>query len=436
MATEYVCDNIAVNGEGHLTFAGMDTLSLAAEYGTPLYLTDEERIRHNCRVYKEAFARYFPEGSCPAYASKAASYKEIYRIMTEEDMHVDVASCGELYTALKAGYDLKNAYYHGNNKTDEDIRFAMDHGIGCFVADNEEEVLALEREAAERGIRQRIMLRITPGIDPHTYAAISTGQVDSKFGAAIETGQARALAIMTLAQPHIELDGFHCHIGSQVFAEDVFERTAKVMLEFIAEIRELTGYEAPMLDLGGGYGVRYVSTDPYLNISEKISDVAAVLHSECERLGLKVPAIMMEPGRSIVADAGMTLYTAGTVKRIPGYKNYVSVDGGMTDNPRYALYGARYTVFAAGRMNETAETEFTIAGHNCESGDVIQERVRLPENVGRGDTIAVCTTGAYNYSMASNYNRYGRPAMIMLKDGKARTVIRRETLDDLLQWDV
>ena len=294
MATEYVCDNIAVNSEGHLTFAGMDTLSLAAEYGTPLYLTDEERIRHNCRVYKEAFARYFPEGSCPAYASKAASYKEIYRIMAEEDMHVDVASCGELYTALKAGYDLKNAYYHGNNKTDEDIRFAMDHGIGCFVADNEEEVRALEREAAERGIRQRIMLRITPGIDPHTYAAISTGQVDSKFGAAIETGQARALAVMTLAQPHIELDGFHCHIGSQVFAEDVFERTAKVMLEFIAEIRELTGYEAPMLDLGGGYGVRYVSTDPYLNIGEKISDVAEVLRTECERLGLKMPAIMME----------------------------------------------------------------------------------------------------------------------------------------------
>ena len=436
MTTEFVCDNIAVNEKGHLTFAGRDTLDLAAQYGTPLYLTDEERIRHNCRIYKEAFAKYFPEGSCPAYASKAASFKAIYRIMAEEKMHVDVASCGELYTALKAGYDLKDAFFHGNNKTDADIHFAMDNGIGCFVADNEEEVLAVEREAAARGIRQRILLRITPGIDPHTYAAISTGQGDSKFGAAIETGQAETLARMTLSQEHIQLDGFHCHIGSQVFAEDVFERTVKVMLEFIASIKEKTGYEAPMLDLGGGYGVRYVTTDPYLDIGEKIASVAEVLKAECARLGLKVPAIMMEPGRSIVADAGMTLYTAGTVKRITGYKNYVSIDGGMTDNPRYALYGARYTVLAAGKMLEENGTEFTIAGHNCESGDVIQEKVPLPDSMGRGDIVAVCTTGAYNYSMASNYNRYGRPAMIMLAKDREYTAIRRETLDDLLQWDV
>ena len=432
----FVCDNIAVSEQGNLTFAGYDTAALAAQYGTPLYLLDEDRIRQNCRIYLEAFRKHFGSGSLPLYASKANSFKQIYRIMQEEGMGIDVVSCGEIYTALQAGYDVGNAYFHSNNKTDEDIRFAMEHGVGYFVVDNVEEIRVIESEAAARNIRQKVLLRLTPGIDPHTYAAVDTGQVDSKFGTAIETGQAAEAVRYTLAQPHVELVGFHCHVGSQVFAEDVFERASVVMLEFIAEMRKTLGYTAKVLDLGGGYGVRYVDSDGYLDIGEKIADVAKAVKETCARLGIPEPAILMEPGRSIVADAGMTLYTVGTVKQIPGYKNYVSIDGGMTDNPRFALYGSRYTCYIANRMKEACTLECSLVGRCCESGDIIQENVKFPETVGRGDIAAVCTTGAYNYSMASNYNRIGRPPVVMLAGGESYIAVKRETLDDLIRLDV
>mgnify|MGYP004621668399 CR=1 FL=1 len=426
-----ICENISVRN-GHLLFAGQDTVQLAAQYGTPLYLLDEDYIRRQCRVYQNAFKKHFGPGSRPLYASKANAFKRIYEIMTEEGMGIDVVSPGEIYTAMQAHYDLSRAYFHGNNKTDEDIAYAMDCGVGYFVADNREEVAAIEAEAARRGIRQRVLLRLTPGIDPHTYEAIATGKVDSKFGSAIETGQAEEITCFTLQQPHIQLLGFHCHLGSQVFGEDVFERAADIMLHFIADMEARHGYKAQQLDLGGGYGVRYVESDPQLDVDTQVGQVAAVIKDVCARLHMDMPEIHMEPGRSIVGEAGMTLYTCGTVKRIPGYKNYVSIDGGMSDNPRYALYRAAYTCLAAGRMDESCGMTASVVGRCCESGDIIQENVPLPASVCRGDIIAVCSTGAYNYSMASNYNRLPRPPIVMLRGGSESYVaVRRESFADM-----
>ena len=433
---KFVCGNISVNSQSHLTFAGQDTTTLAAQYGTPLYLMDEDRIRHNCRTYTEAFRKYFGEGSFPLYASKANAFKQIYRIVKDEGRGIDVVSVGEIYAAIQAGFPLENAFFHSNNKTDDDIAYAIDCGIGYFVVDNIEEIDAIEEKAAERGIKQKILLRLTPGIDPHTYAAVNTGKVDSKFGAAIETGQAEEFAVYTLAQPHIEMRGFHCHVGSQVFAENVFERAAVAMLEFIAMMREKHDYTARQLNLGGGYGVRYVADDANIDIAQKIGDVATTVNAACERLNIPVPAIIMEPGRSIVADAGMTLYTVGAVKTIPGYKSYVSVDGGMTDNPRFALYGSRYTCLAANKMRAETSLTCSLVGRCCESGDIIQENVSFPADIGRGDIVAVCTTGAYNYSMASNYNRIPRPPIVMLRSGESYVAVRRETPEDLTSLDL
>ena len=432
----FVCENIGVNAENHLTFAGQDTLRLAEQYGTPLYLMDEDRIRHNCRLYLDAFRASFRPWSLPVYASKAAAFKQICRIVAEEGMGVDVCSPGEIATAAAAGVDMAATLFHSNGKTDEDIRFALDRGVGCFVVDNTEELLALEAEAEKRGVAQRILLRLTPGIDPHTYAAVDTGRVDSKFGVAIETGQGEEFLRLALRLKHIQLMGFHCHVGSQVFGEDVFERSAVVMLEFIADMAKKTGYQAMILDLGGGYGVPYVAEDPVIDIPAKIASVGKTVRETCARLNITEPAVMMEPGRSIVADAGMTLYRVAAVKRIPGYKSYVTIDGGMTDDPRYALYGSRYTVLAAARCGEKADFRCTLAGRCCESGDLIQENILLPESVCRGDVIAVCTTGAYNYSMASNYNRIPRPALVAIENGVPHLMVRRETFEDLVEREL
>ena len=433
--SDFICENISVNAAGHLCFGGQDTAALAAQYGTPLYLMDEDRLRHNMRVYTEAFRRHFPAGSRVLYASKANAFRQIYRIAQEEGLGVDVVSAGEIQTAHAAGFDMALAYFHSNNKTDADIRFAMDRGVGCFVVDGEDELRAINAEAVRRGVKQKLLLRLTPGIDPHTYAAVDTGRVDSKFGSAVETGQAETFTALALSLPGVDLAGFHCHVGSQVFDEDVFERAGAVMLTFIAMIREKYGYAARELDLGGGYGVPYVASDGTVDIGARLGEVAASLRAQCERLGIPAPALLMEPGRSIVADAGMTLYTAGSVKRITGYKNYVSVDGGMTDNPRFALYGSKYTCYAAEKMNEENTLRCDLVGRCCESGDVIQPDIRMPESIRRGDLVAVCTTGAYNYSMASNYNRIPRPPIVMLRGGESYVAVRRETPEDLIALD-
>ena len=426
-------DNIGRTPEGVLTIAGQEVTRLAAEYGTPLYLMDEQRIRSNCRMYLKAFRENFPEGSLPLYASKAASFKQIYRIMAEEGMGVDVVSSGELYTALAAGFPAERIHFHGNCKTDADIAYGVASGIGCFIADNREELLALEKTAAGAGVTQAILLRVTPGIDPHTYEAVSTGKVDSKFGAAVETGQAMELVKLALAQPHLKLLGLHCHVGSQVFGEDVYQRTIDIMAAFLAEIRDETGAVLEELNLGGGYGVRYTEEDETIDIPARLREVALHLRRETEKHGLPMPRFLMEPGRSIVADAGMTLYTVGSIKRIPGYKQYAAVDGGMTDNPRYALYQSPYTVYHGSKTGPTER--FDVVGRCCESGDIIQPHVELPADTCRGDILAVCTTGAYNYSMASNYNRLPRPPIVMLTPEGSYTAVRRETFADLTALD-
>ncbi len=432
-----ICKNLSVNEQGHLTFAGLDTVELAQKHGTPLYLFDENRIRENCRTYINAMKEAFGEDAMPLYASKAASFKQIYRIIKEEGMGTDLVSSGELYTAASIGFPLENAYFHSNNKTDFDISYGIDEGVGYFVVDNVEELDSIDRIAGEKNIRQKVLLRLTPGIDPHTYSAVATGKVDSKFGSAIETGQASEITKYAIALKNIKLSGFHCHVGSQVFDSDVYLRASKIMLDFIAEMKKKHDFDTDILDLGGGYGVRYLDEHPEIDIASNIHQVADFMKAHCQKLGIKMPSVRMEPGRSIVADAGMTLYTAGTVKRIPGYKNYVSVDGGMADNPRFALYGSPYTVYAANKMNSSLPT-FTcsVVGRCCESGDIIQENVTLPADIKRGDLIAVLTTGAYNYSMSSNYNRLGKPPVVMIKDRKDYIAVKRETLEDISRNDI
>ena len=429
-----ICDNISVNEKGHLTFAGYDTVELAEKYGTPLYLMDEDKIREHERAYKTAMAEHFPQGSMPEFASKAFSCKQIYRIMAEEGIDIDVVSPGEIYTAASAGFPMENSFFHGNNKTDSDIRFAIENKVGCFVIDGEDELSALDRIAGEMGIKQNILLRITPGIDPHTHKKISTGSVDSKFGTAIETGQAMEIVKKALALGNVKLCGFHCHVGSQVFDIQPFTDASEIMLRFIADVRDTLGYTAETLNLGGGFGVRYTESDPEIDYGEKIKEVAEILNNQCENLGLPVPKILMEPGRRLGADAGMTLYTVGSVKEITGYKNYVSIDGGMTDNPRYTLYESPYTVVLASRANDQKEYTATVAGRCCESGDLIQENVKMPKPH-RGEILAVLTTGAYNYSMASNYNRVGRPPVVMLNSKRDYIAVRRESFKDICALD-
>lgn len=432
-----ICDNLS-SADGILRFAGKNTLELAKEFGTPLYVMDEDRIRANCRAYRTALEESFGGRAMALYAGKAASFTRLIRIVKEEGLGLDVVSSGEIATAMNAGFPMEHAYFHSNNKTDADIAYAMDCGVGYFVADNVEEVDAVNAIAGEKGIRQKMLLRLTPGIDPHTYAAVATGKVDSKFGSAIETGQAEEITAHTISCENVDLAGFHCHVGSQVFDSDVFLRSSEIMLDFIALMRDRYGYVARMLDLGGGYGVRYVESDPVIDIPANIRQVAEAVKAKCAALSLPVPEIRMEPGRSIVADAGMTLYTVGTVKKIPGYKNYVSVDGGIADNPRFALYGSAYTVLNAGKLNEERDFVCSVVGRCCESGDILQENVSMPSSVTRGDVIAVLTTGAYNYSMSSRYNRLARPPVVMVSGGgeEVSLAVRRETAEDILSCDL
>lgn len=410
-------------------------VELAEKYGTPLYIMDENKIRSNCRGYREALAGCVCPDSSAIYASKACSFGAIYKIIAEEGLGADVVSAGEIYTAFKAGFPMEKAYFQGNNKTDRDINFAIDCGVGYFVCDNFEELDALDRIAGERGIRQKILLRVTPGIDPHTYDEVATGKVDSKFGVAVETGQALEAAKAALSKPNLELLGFHCHVGSMVFDSDVFLRASAVMLGFIAEVKAVCGFEAKILDLGGGYGVKYYDGQGEIDIPENIKGVANHIAKKSAELGISVPSLRLEPGRSIVADAGITVYTVGSVKKITGYKNYVSVDGGMTDNPRYALYGSKYTVLCANKQSDETITA-DLVGRCCESGDIIQPEIDFPADIGRGDLVAVLTTGAYNYSMASNYNRIPRPAVVMVSEAGDRLAVKRESLDDLIANDI
>lgn len=423
--------NLGINEMHHLTLGGVDTVTLAKKYGTPLYLLDENRIRANCRTYKTAMEHYFSADSMPLYASKALSFKDIYRIAGEEGMGVDTVSPGEIHIALAAGFDAANIFFHGNAKTYDDLVYAIERGVGYIVCDNETELSRISEIAVARGKMQKILLRLTPGIDPHTFDAVNTGKVDSKFGSAIATGQAEQIFLSAREKDGVVLCGFHCHIGSQIFDEVPFCDAADLMMTFLVMLRDKYGFTTRMLNLGGGIGVRYTEADPYIDIDATLRLVGAHMHKICTEQNFPFPRIFMEPGRRLVADAGVTLYTVQSVKNIPGFKSYAAIDGGMTDNPRYALYGSRYTALLANRADEKGAGLYTVAGRCCESGDLIGENMELPTPE-INDTLAVLVTGAYNYSMSSNYNCIPRPPIVMVANGKDRLAVRRETYDDLL----
>lgn len=427
--------NLSVNEKGRLCFSGIDTVELCKKYGTPLMLLDENVVRENARTYAEAMKKYFTADSKAYFASKALSFKGIYKIIEEEGMGTDLVSVGELYTAKSAGFNLKNACFHGNNKTSESISYAIDEGVGLFVVDNERELLKIDKIAGEKGIKQDILLRLSPGIDPHTHAKISTGRVDSKFGTAIATGQAIEIVRLALTLKNVNLLGFHSHIGSQIFEITPFVSAAEIMIAFISEVKRRFDFNTKVLNLGGGFGARYTENDPVISYEGFLKEISDRIKALCQKEKVKMPDVIVEPGRSIVAEAGITLYTTEGVKSITGYKNYVSIDGGMTDNPRYTLYQSRYTVINADKASAPADFTATIAGCCCESGDLIGEDISLarPDD---GDKIAVLTTGAYNFSMASNYNRVPRPPIVLLNSGVEKLAVKRESLEDLIKNDL
>lgn len=431
----FVNDCLNTNEKGHLTIGGCDTVELAKEYGTPLYVLDETTIRNTIRSYVSSFNKFYDGNGMPLYASKALSCKELCRIAKEENIGLDVVSGGEIYTALQAGFPMEKVHFHGNNKTEDEIRFALKSKVGKFVVDNLYELELLNKIAGEMNIKADISFRIKPGVDAHTHNFIRTGQIDSKFGFALETGEAFEAVKEALKLDNVCLKELHCHIGSQIFDIEPFVTAAEIMIDFMAKIKSELGAVISELNLGGGFGIMYTSDDepvPYENYMDKVS---VAVKAKCAEHGLPVPFIYIEPGRSVVGEAGITLYTVGGNKEIPNVRTYVSIDGGMTDNIRYALYQSAYTVVNASKADKPADEIVTIAGKCCESGDLVQEHTKVAD-VQVGDILAVLSTGAYNYSMASNYNRIPRPAIVMVKDGKSRVIVKRESYEDIVRNDV
>lgn len=431
----FVSENLGVNEKGNLTVGGIDTVDLTNQYGTPLYVMDEQVVRNACRRFKESIDKYYGGKGLVCYASKAFSCLEMCRVIASEGIGLDVVSLGELYTAVKSGFDCSKIGFHGNNKTPEELEYAVEVGVGHIVVDNISELYMLEEIAKAKNAKPSIMFRIKPGIDAHTHDFVKTGQIDSKFGFALETGEAFEAVKQAVACENVELSGLHCHIGSQIFDIAPFEEAARVMLAFIAKIKDELGYTVKELNLGGGFGIKYLNEhdpSPFETYMEKVSKV---VKSECERLGIEQPAILIEPGRSIAAPAGITLYTVGARKEIPNIRTYVSIDGGMCDNPRYILYGSEYEAIVANKASEERTDRVTIAGRCCESGDLIGENMPL-QYAESGDIIAVCATGAYNYSMSSNYNRVQKPAVVFINNGESRIAVKRETLDDIIRNDI
>lgn len=419
---------------GELQLGGVPASALAAEYGTPLYVMEEETVRRNMRAFRSSMEEFYGEGLV-CYASKAFCCKEIYRIADQEGLGADVVSLGELYTAKCAGFPMEKVCFHGNNKSEEELYAALEYGVGRIVADSLSELARLSRLAGEMGRKAPVLLRIKPGIDAHTHDFIRTGQIDSKFGLALETGEAMEGVKEALALPNLTLRGVHCHIGSQIFQVEPFVEAARVMVNFLGDVREETGAELSDLNLGGGFGIRYTDADEPVPFGDYMGPVSRAVRETAEKRGIPMPFVLIEPGRSIVGEAGTTLYTTGPVKEIPGVRSYLAVDGGMGDNPRYILYQAKYDMLPACRADEPADRVYTVAGKCCESGDLLGENVPLPE-MKEGELLAVLSTGAYNYSMASRYNRRGVPPVVMVKDGASRLIVRGESLEDLVQNDL
>ena len=418
---------------GRLVVGGCDLVALARTHGTPLYVMDEATVRAACRAYVDALAKHYPPGGRVLYASKALAVMGVMALAYQEGLGFDCVSAGELHTALAAGIPASACVMQGNNKPEAELRMGLAAGVGRINVDNLDELRLVIRLAQETGTRPQVLLRVAPGIEAHTHEFIRTGQEDSKFGFDLKGGQLDAAMRLLAAQENVVWLGLQAHIGSQIFDADPYAQAADVMVGLLAEIRDRHGLVARELDLGGGLGIPYVAHDDPPSIDEAVARAAKGVLAACGRLGYPAPALVLEPGRSIVGVAGVTLYTVGGRKEVPGVRTYLAVDGGMADNPRPITYGAEYTAHLADRVAGDVET-VTLAGRYCESGDILIKDLTLPK-AAPGDVLVVFATGAYNYAMASNYNRCGRPAMVLVADGHADVIVKRETLDDLIRLD-
>jgi len=426
-----------INEKGRLEIGGADTVELAKKFGTPLYVYDENHIRNMMRVYRETLQNEYDGNGLVLYASKAFSCMGMYAIAKSEGLGADVVSGGELYTALKAGFPPEKIMMHGNNKLKDELTLAVKSNVGWIVVDSLYEADILNNLAQEAGKVQNILLRINPGVEAHTHSFVQTATPDSKFGFSVADGSAKETVKNLLTKTNLCLKGFHCHIGSQIFEKQSFVLAAEKCFSFLADLKELD-FEAEVLNLGGGYGIRYTKDDPDLRFSDYADFFKALIDavkSACVNRNLKRPYLCIEPGRSIVGEAGITLYTVGAIKEIKGIKKYLAVDGGMFESPRYCLYGSKYEAVLANRANEEATEVVSIAGKCCESGDLIGEGFNLPA-AKSGDILAVFSTGAYHYSMASNYNRNLVPPVVLIKDKKAEYLVKPQTYDDLIRNDV
>ncbi|MEG7381003.1 diaminopimelate decarboxylase [Bacillus subtilis] len=422
------------NQHGHLEIGGVDALYLAEKHGTPLYVYDVALIRERAKSFKQAFITAGLKAQV-AYASKAFSSVAMIQLAEEEGLSLDVVSGGELYTAVAAGFPAERIHFHGNNKSREELRMALEHRIGCIVVDNFYEISLLEDLCKETGHSIDVLLRITPGVEAHTHDYITTGQEDSKFGFDLHNGQTERAIEQVLQSEHIQLLGVHCHIGSQIFDTAGFVLAAEKIFKKLDEWRESYSFVSKVLNLGGGFGIRYTKEDQPLHATEYVEKIIDAVKENAARYGFNIPEIWIEPGRSLVGDAGTTLYTVGSQKEVPGVRQYVAVDGGMNDNIRPALYQAKYEAATANRIGEAHDNTVSIAGKCCESGDMLIWDIDLPE-VKEGDLLAVFCTGAYGYSMANNYNRIPRPAVVFVENGEAHLVVKRETYEDVVKLDL
>jgi len=420
--------------ENALYIGGISAVELAEQYKTPLYVMDEQLIRNQCRRYHDSF-KVVNGRNRVAYAGKAFLTLAMCQIVESEGLCLDVVSGGELFTALKAGFPMEKVYFHGNNKTEDEIVMGVENGVGRFVVDNFYEMELIDRAAGERGVVQEILLRLTPGIEAHTHDYIKTGQIDSKFGfTPLENGIMNAVK-KALSLKNVKLAGIHCHIGSQIFETQPYEDAVDIMMEIVADIKKETGLEISELDLGGGFGIYYKEWDDPLAIEDFCSIILSRAHEKSQDLGIRLPALTIEPGRSIVGNSGTTLYTVGSIKEVPGIRKYVAVDGGMTDNIRPSLYDAEYECAVCSRMSGAEPEAVTIAGKCCESGDILIKDFDMPK-VESGDILAVFATGAYCYSMASNYNKIPRAAVVLVNSGTSKLIVQRETYEDMLRNEI
>ncbi|MBR3843611.1 MAG: diaminopimelate decarboxylase [Christensenellaceae bacterium] len=425
--------NLDINEKGHLCLGGNDTIELAEKYGTPLYVMEEDVIRSVCRSYMQVIREKNISAKI-AYASKAFMTTAMCRIIESEGLHLDVVSEGEFRTAMNAGFDTAKIYYHGNNKTEHELETAIKNGVGCIIIDSFHEIDIIDQLAGKYGKKQNVGLRIKPGVDAHTHKYIMTGNEDSKFGFGIEDETADFMLQLICEKENLVLSTLHCHIGSQIFELESFAVTVDIMTDYLKKITEKYGISVQEINFGGGFGIHYTNEDKPLEFSEYVALIAEKLSENCKKKGLGEIGFVVEPGRSIVGEAGTTLYTIGAIKNIPGIRTYVSVDGGMTDNPRTALYQAEYLCTVANKMNEEADTKVSIAGRCCESGDMLIWDTMI-QSPAYKDILAVFSTGAYCYSMASNYNKVPHAAVVLVSKGKSALMVKRQSFEQLMEND-